>query len=109
MRNDDSGPVFRFSSACIFLSCSRDFSTDPRKRSTSLRTWSGRILELNEMKSGSKARTAFPMAVPTEATTPCMMRSEPFILFNHPARYWQTLSKAWSSSAPLARTPTFVP
>src|SRR2546426_4829032 len=79
MRNDDSGPLLRFNCDCMRLSCSRDFSTEPRKRSTSLRTCSGRSFKLNETKSGSKLRRALPMAAPTEATTPCMIRSESFI------------------------------
>src|SRR2546422_5681868 len=69
MRNDDSGPLLRFNCDCMRLSCPRDFSTEPRKRSTSLRTCSGRSFKLNETKSGSKLRRALPMAAPTEATT----------------------------------------
>src|SRR5947208_1484386 len=75
MRKDDSRPLARLSSACIRLSCSRDFSTDCRNRSISFRTRSGRSFRLKDTKRGSKVRTALPTANPTEPTTPWMTRS----------------------------------
>src|SRR5436309_2919477 len=75
MRNDDSRPFARLSSACIRWSCSRDFSTDCRNRSISFRTRSGRSFRLKETKRGSKVRTALPTANPTEPATPWMTRS----------------------------------
>src|SRR5207247_4442268 len=68
-------PFARLSSACIRLSCSRDFSTDCRNRSISFRTRSGRSFRLKETKRGSKVRTALPTANPTEPATPWMTRS----------------------------------
>ena len=133
MRKDDSRPLARLSSACIRLSCSRDFSTDCRNRSISFRTRSGRSFRLKDTKRGSKVRTALPTANPTEPTTPWMTRSLVisflgtatkrhknhkrascvFCAFlwpiSYPARYSQMLSTACSSSTPLARTPTFEP
>src|SRR5262249_742173 len=75
MRNDDSGPLFFLSSDCMRFNCSRDFSTEPLNRYTSLRTLSAPSLELKDTNNGWEGGRGVQMGVRGEGTRRCRIFS----------------------------------